>query len=145
MKVSIYIEKKDFDSFFTWSNRLSQGILSACPVRYSHTDDGFSSPLHVSLDAKEYASICDVVQDLNEIQEKMGGGEFLFRPEPLESERILMQGILKNARRYDIDVDVVHTAIEMSKHIPGITPLEALIIAEREWLDAGNGINNGDI
>ncbi len=145
MKVSLYIEKPNFDTFFVWVNRLSQGVLSSCPVKYSHSKEDFENPIHLLLEANEYAAIRDAVDDMNRLRDEMGGGDLVFYPEPLESEKILMQGILRNAQRYDLDVDVVYTALEVSKHIPGITPLEALVIAEREWVNVGIDGNTSDI
>jgi len=144
MKVSLYIEKKDFDNFFIWANRLNQGVLSTCPVRYSQSREGFTSPLHLSLEAEEYALIRDSVSAMEDIREKLGG-DFYFRLEPLENDKIVMQTIIKNAQRHDLEVDIVNTALEVSMQIPGITPLEALIIAEREWINVGNSHHIGDI
>lgn len=144
MKVSLYIEKRDFDTFFIWTNRLSSGVLSTCPVVYDNNPDRFETPLQLLLEANEYAMLRDAEQDMKDLRDKVGG-DFIFYPEPLENDKILMNGILRNAQRYDLEVDLVNTALELTTYIPGITPLEALIIAEREWLNVGNSNNNIDI
>jgi len=133
MKASIYIEKRDFDTFVVWINRLNQGVLTSCPVRYETLAEGFSNPVHLLLDADEYAMLRDAERDLAKLQQCLGG-ELHFTPEPLETEKILMAGILRNAQRYDAEVDLVNAALEISMRLPGITPLEALVIAERDWV-----------
>ncbi len=143
MKVSVYIKKSDFDNFFIWANRLSQGIVAECPVHYSHDREEFVSPVQLYLDAREYAMIQDTEKGLAELKESHGG-EMQFRPEPLETDKIVMQSILLNAKRHDLEVDLVNTALELTKHIPGITSLEAMIIAEREWI-VGKDVMSKDI
>jgi len=144
MRVSLYIEKSDFDTFFIWSNRLATGVLSTCPVAYKNTPDSFKAPLQLLLEANDYAMIKDAEEDLKKLRDRVGG-ELVFYPEQLEEDKILMSVILRNAQRHDIEVDLIKTALELSTIIPGITPIEALIIAEREHLNVGSGINNIDI
>jgi hypothetical protein len=137
MKASLYIEKPDFDTFFVWVNRLSQGVLSTCPVKYSQSSEGIADPVHLLLDANEYAMLRDAQEDIEDLRQKLGDNEIIFYPEPLENEKILIGSILRNAQRHDLEVDLVNTALELSTRIPGITPLEAMVIAEREWINVG--------
>jgi hypothetical protein len=133
MKVTIYIEKKNFDTFFTWLNRINQGVISQRPLLYSTASEGFNHPLQISLTANEYAAIQDTEADLEKLQEEIGG-ELYFAPEPVEVDKIAANGIIKKAQRHDMLADIVMTALELTSYIPGITPLEALVIAEREWI-----------
>jgi hypothetical protein len=133
MKVTIYIEKKNFDLFFTWLNRISQGVVSQRPMRYQIVPDGFNQPLQIALTANEYAAIQDTEADLERLQEEIGG-ELHFAPDPIDIEKIAASGIIKKAQRYDMLADVVMTALELTSCIPGLTPLEALVIADREWI-----------
>ena len=131
MKASLYIEKQDFDTFVVWINRLSQGVLTACPVRHSNVAGGLHNPVHLLLDADEYAMLCDAEKDIAELQKRLGG-DLYYIPEPLEAEKIIMSGLLRNAQRYDAEVDLVEAALIIAMRMPGITPLEALVIAEQD-------------
>jgi len=137
MKVSLYIEKKDFDGFFVWMNRLKSGVLIPPPVFYIHTRNSLRDPLQVSLTPDEYNLIQDAEKNLEDIQDMWGNLDIHYDPRPLNDEKIMMADILRNAQRYDMGVDVVNTAIELAMQIPGITPLEAMIISEKEWLNVG--------
>jgi hypothetical protein len=133
MKVSLYIEKRDFDGFFIWMNRLNQGVLSSSPVKYSHIKEDIEDPIHLSLFMDEYALIQDTEKNLEDIQKTWGNLDILYYPESLENDKILMGDMLRNATRHDTLVDLVSSSIELAMYMPGITPLEAMIIAEREW------------
>jgi hypothetical protein len=77
----------------------------------------------------------------------MGITDVHYTPEPYDADKLLMSGILKNAERWDLAVDVVSAAIEIAQQVKGITPLEAMIIAEREVIAEANGedaISNED-
>ena len=137
MKVSLYIEKNDFDGFFVWMNRLKSGVLIPPPVHFTHRKGDINDPLQVSLDPDEYNLIQDIESNLEYIQEIWGNLDIQYDPQPLNEDKVLMNDILRNAQRYDIGVDVVNTAIELAMQIPGITPLEALIISEKEWINVG--------
>lgn len=144
MKVSIYIEKREFNTFFVWVNRINQGIISKCPTQYSESSHGFHEPVQILLTADEYAVIQDIEEDIKSLETELGG-ELVYTPEPLENDKIVINNILKNAQRHDVEADLVNTALELVGYIPGITPLEALIIAEREWLNVGKEEPQEDI
>lgn len=133
MKVSLYIEKTDFDAFFVWTNRLNKGIIAPPAVKYSHKKDDIEDPIHLSLFMDEYALIQDTEKNIEDIQKTWGDLDILYYPESLENDKILMGDMLRNATRHDALVDLVASSIELAMFIPGITPLEAMIIAEREW------------
>ena len=133
MKVSLYIEKKNFEEFFIWFNRLNQGVILPSPIVYSHKKEDIEDPLQVYFSADEYALIQDTESNIEEIKKTWGNLDILYSPESLENQKILMGDILRNAKRHDSLVDLVSASIELAMHIPGITPLEAMIIAEREW------------
>jgi hypothetical protein len=134
MKINLYIEKKDFDPFFIWMNRLSQGIIESCPITYSHVKEDIKDPLNVSLTADKYALIHDAEKNIEDIQNSFGSLNILYEPQSIEKDKILIGDILRNATRHDLAVNVINTAVELATVIPGITPLEAMIISEREWL-----------
>jgi hypothetical protein len=137
MKLTVYIEKRDFDNFFVWMNRLGQGALQPSPVPFSHKKEDIQDPLQISLNPDEYNLIQDAESNIEAIRNTWGNLDILYSPESLENQKIMMGDIIRNASRYDLTVDVVNTAIELAMQIPGITPLEALIIAERDWINAG--------
>lgn len=134
MKINLYIEKRDFDPFFIWMNRLSQGIIESCPIMYSHVKENIKDPLNVSLTADKYALIHDAEKNIEDIQNSFGSLDILYEPQSVEKDKILIGDILRNATRHDLAVNVINTAVELATVIPGITPLEAMIISEREWL-----------
>jgi len=137
MKVSLYIEKSNFDGFFTWLNRLSSGVLVECPVYYTHKRGDIKDPLQLYLSPDEYCLIQDSESNLRDIRETWGDLDIRYETRPLDEEKVQMNDILRNAHRYDMSVEIVNTAIELAMQIPGITPLESLVIAEKEWLYVG--------
>ena len=139
MKATIFLEKKNFDKFLTWMNRLDQGIIIRCPVNYQYQIDGLKDPMQVLIEGDEYAMMQDAEDDINELKDKIGISETNFIPEPYDADKLLMSGIIKNAARWDLMVDVIYTAIEIAQEVKGITPLEAMIIAEREVIAEANG------
>jgi len=145
MKTSLYLEKDDFEEFLVWVNRLGQGVLSTCPVKYYYQHEKLKQPIQLLLESDEYAMMRDTERDLEELQKKAGNIDLIFKPMPTESDKILVQGILQNANRWDIAADIVVAAIEIGQELTDITPLEALIIAEREIMDAENEEDNFDI
>lgn len=134
MKAIIYIEKRDFDGFFTWLNRLKQGTLEPAPISYSLSTEDIESPLQVLLNPDEFAIIQDAEKNIEDIKKSYGNLSILYRPESLLQDKIMMGDVLRNAIRHDCLVEVYNTAVELAMAIPGLTPLDALIIAEREWL-----------
>jgi hypothetical protein len=134
MKVTVYIEKNDFDEFFKWMNRISLGHIASPPVRFSHCSEDIKDPLRVSLEAREYTLIKDVERDIDDIQKTYGPFEIDFSPESTSSHLLIIQDILREADRQDLKNEIVYTALQAALHIPGITPAEAMVIAEREWL-----------
>ena len=135
MKINVYIQKSDFDTFFSWLNRIRLGALIPCPVNYSNLRDKIEDPLHLSLNPDEYNLIRDTERNLEDIRKTYGNLDIIYNPEPLQEERILIADILRKANRYDLAAEVVETAIQLASQIPGITPLEALIISEKDWLN----------
>lgn len=134
LKVNIYIEKNDFDAFFKWVNRLHAGILVEKAVEYSTEMHGFEQPLVISLDPRTYHLLQDAESDAEEIKEIFG--DFVTEYEPLSRswEMRSLKDVLRNAKRYDLEIDVIYTALITIAEVPGLTPSEAMIIAEREWI-----------
>lgn len=135
MKVNLYIKKQDFDKFFTWLNRLAIGVIAEPPVKYSTSQNDIEDLLQVSLLPDEYCLIRDTEKYLEDIRKTYGSLELTYKPEPLQEDRIVMANIIQKAGHYDLALEVVETAIQLATQIPGITPLEALIISERDWLN----------
>jgi hypothetical protein len=138
MKFNIYIEKRDFDNFFIWMNRLSQGVICTPLAKYSHRKEDVEDPLQVALLQDEYSIIQNNERNIEVINKSWGTMDVVYQPSFPDSDKFMMADILRNAGRYDLEVQVVNTAIELALQIPGITPLEALIISEREWLNDEN-------
>jgi len=144
MKVIIYIEKKDFDSFFTWLNRLKQGNLEPSPISYSLSTDDIKSPLQVLLNPDEFTIIQDAEKNMEDIKNSYGDLNIFYQPESLDNDKIMMGDIIRNGIRHDCLVNLYNTAIELAMSIPGLTPLDALVIAERECIPtpSSSHVNN---
>jgi len=134
MKVDIYIEKQDFDEFFKWMNRIGLGIYSTPKVEFSHRMADIKDPLRVSLDSREYTLIRDVKKDIKEIQKTYGPLELDFTPLTTQNHLLVIKDILREANRKDVMEEVVYTALQVLSTIPGLSPTEAMVIAENEWL-----------
>ncbi len=145
MKVILYIEKEDFDIFFQWVNRLNVGVLASPPTRYSVENDGFRSPLQLSVEPEMFILIQDAERDLDVLYETMGGMDITYEPLSKSWELRTIRDVLRNSRRYDLEADVVYTALYTQAQVPGITPAESMIIAEREWITGKNNQKNLDI
>jgi len=140
MKVELYIEKDRFDTFFRWINRISLGIYSTPPVRFSHRIEDITDPLKVSLDSREYTLIKDMESDIKEIQKTHGPFEIDFTPENTATHLLAIHDVLREAERKDLLTEVVYSALQIALQMPDITPTEAMVIAEHEWL----GIRGAD-
>jgi hypothetical protein len=145
MKVDLYIEKKDFDQFFTWMNRIALGIYSTPRVKFSHRIDDIQDPLRVSLDTREYTLIRDVKRDIDKIQKTYGPMDLDFSPISTHSHLLIIGDVLREADRQDRSSEVVYTALQLMQQIPGVTPTEAMTIAEREWLVKGSPMQEKNI
>jgi hypothetical protein len=140
MKVELYIEKDRFDTFFRWINRISLGIYSSPPVRFSHRIEDIKDPLKVSLDSREYTLIKDIESDIKEIQRTHGPFEIDFSPENTATHLLAIHDVIREAERKDLVTEVVYSALQIALQMPDITPTEAMVIAEHEWL----GIRGAD-
>jgi hypothetical protein len=135
MKVVLYIEKRDFDTFFQWVNRLNTGVLTSCPVKYQNTPRGLTEALQLSIDPEMFNLIKDAEEDLKSLHEKYGDIELSFEPLSASWEMRTISDILRNAKRYDMQCEVVYAALYAMQTVPQITPGEAMIIAERELIN----------
>lgn len=140
MKVDLYIEKDNFDMFFRWVNRIGLGIYSSPPVRFSHRIEDIKDPLKISLDSREYTLIKDLEHDIEEIQKTHGPFEIDFSPENTATHLLAIHDVLREAMRKDLVTEVVFSALQIALQMPDITPTEAMVIAEHEWL----GIRGAD-
>jgi hypothetical protein len=140
MKVELYIEKDRFDTFFRWINRISLGIYSTPPVKFSHRIEDIKDPLKVSLDSREYTLIKDIESDIKEIQKTHGPFEIDFSPDNTATHLLAIHDVLREAERKDLITEVVYSALQIALQMPDITPTEAMVIAEHEWL----GIRGAD-
>jgi hypothetical protein len=138
MKVTIYIEKNDFDDFFKWMNRIKLGLFSTPKVNFSHRQEVIADPLRITLDEREYTLIKDVEKDIKDIQSAYGPIEIDFSPESTVNHLLVIRDVLRESERNDVAAEVVFTAIQAAQQVPGISPTEAMVIAEREWLDHKN-------
>ena len=132
MKVTIYIEKKDFDTFFKWVKRLSLGHLSHPPVDFSHCIDDITDPLRISLDTHEYYLITDAKDDLKQIESLYGQINIQYESDTSEYHLQTIKESLRNAERQDSLVQLVYESLKVMKDLNQVTPAEAIIIAERE-------------
>lgn len=134
MKVTVYIEKNDFDEFFKWMNRIGLGIYSTPTVKFSHREEDIQDPLKVALDSREYTLIKDVKKDIEDIQKMHGPLEIDFSPVSTASHLLIIQDVLREAERKDLLAEVVFSAIQVALQLPDISPTEAIVMAEHEWL-----------
>lgn len=134
MKVTVYIEKNDFDSFFRWVKQLELGILSTPPVTFSHSQGDIKDPLKVSLDTNVYYLITDAQEDLKRIDTSVGPFSIDYEPDTQEFHLQRIKESIRKAKREDLEIELVYSALSVMYEIPGITPSEAIIIAERNLL-----------
>jgi len=134
MKVTVYIEKSEFDEFFTWLNRINFGVFCTQPVKFSHRESDMKDPFKIILESREYTAIRDNHKDLELLQQQYGKCELEFSPESTKNDLLLIQDIVREANRYDLANEVIYTALIVMKQLPDVTPSEAIIIAEREWI-----------
>jgi hypothetical protein len=134
LKVTIYIEKDEFDLFFIWINRLNNGLITSKPVAYSTAPEGFRKPLQLSLDPNMYYLIQDAESDLKTLEDTFGEINIEFEPMSRSWELRTINDILRNSRRYDLEAHLVYTALYTLSDVPDLSPAEAMIIAEREWI-----------
>jgi hypothetical protein len=145
IKVAIYIEKETFDQFYNWIGRLNKGVLADCPIKYSAQNAGFTKPLQLQVEPDVYSLIQDAEADLAYLKKEYGEMELSFEPESGIRDLSTIKNILKNARRNDVEEYVVYTALQTMVEVPGLLPLEAMIISEREWLVDENSNEFRDI
>ena len=134
MKVTIYIEKPDFEEFFKWVNRLNQGILSSCPIKYSTVNKDFENPLQLTLEPSLYHLIEDAESDIKNLRSVYGEMYIDFNPMSRSWELRTILDVVRNSQRYDMQAHVIYTALLTMAAMPELTPSEAMIIAEREWI-----------
>jgi hypothetical protein len=133
MNVLVYIEKRDFNDFFKWLNQISIGNFLTPIVPFSHEPTEFKEPLKIYLSAREYSAINDVNKDIHEVQKIYGNITTQFVPEFREQHLLIIQDILREADRLCIMPKLVYIALQAMAEIPGLTPEEAMVIAERDF------------
>ena len=134
MKVTIYIAKNDFDAFFRWVKQLELGILSTPPIAFSHKQEDIEDPLRVSLDTSVYYLITDAQEDLKNIDTSVGPFSIDYESDTEEAHLQRIKESLRKAKREDLEIELVYSALATMKDIPNITPSEAIIIAGRTLL-----------
>ena len=134
MKVTVYISKKDFDAFFRWVKQLELGILSSPPVNFSHQENVIQDPLRVSLDTHVYYLINDAQEDLKQIDSSVGPFSIDYEPDSEEYHLQVIKEGLRKAKREDLELELVYSALAVMRDLPNITPSEAIIIAEKTLL-----------
>jgi hypothetical protein len=134
MKVTIYIAKNDFDAFFRWVKQLELGILSTPPITFSHNHYDIKDPLKVSLGTDVYYLITDAQEDLKNIDTSVGPFSIDYESDTEEAHLQRIKESLRKAKREDLEIELVYSALAVMKDIPNITPSEAIILAERTLL-----------
>ncbi len=133
MTVRLYIEKSHFDAFYTWLNQIKSGILTTPTCVFSNVSNDLENPLQVTLHPDEYAMIQDTQEDLEILRKNIGKITSFGEASTSEDVR-LVRDVIRKSRRYDVEAEVVYTALEVMSEQIDITPGEAMVIAEREWL-----------
>jgi len=134
MKVTIYIEKNDFDKFFRWVKQLEYGALSSPPVQFSNIQNDIKDPLRVSLESSVYYLITDAQEDLRNIDTSIGPFNVNYEPDNDAEHLQRIKECLRKAKREDLELELVYSALSTMKDLPDLTPSEAIIIAERNLL-----------
>jgi hypothetical protein len=131
MKVTIYINQKDFDTFFKWVKELELGNLSTPPVKFSNNINDVDDPLRVSLDSNTYFIIKDAQDDLEEIVTLTGPFKIQYEHDTKELHLQRIKEGLRNAKRQNLENELIYTAFGVIKDLPSITIEEAVVIAEK--------------
>ena len=134
MKITIYVRNQDFDSFFRWVKQLQYGALSTPPVFYSHRIDEVEDPLMISLDSDIFYLIQDSQEHLTDIKSSLGSLDLLYQTDNQEEHLQMIKEGLRKARREDMELELVYSALAAMKEMPGLTPGEAIIVAEKSIL-----------
>jgi hypothetical protein len=92
-----------------------------------------------------YTLIADALKDLETIGEKYGELELDFEPLSTSWELRTIKDVVRSSGRYDMEANVIYTALSTIAQIPGLSPAEAMIIAEREWIGSQQSHDNLDI
>ena len=130
MRVRLYIEKKDFNEFYRWINKLKVGDLCSPTFLFSNTDDDFENPLQIILHEDEYSLVRDAEEELENMH-----GLRVQTERVLEDDQRMVKESLINSRRHSLEVQVVNRAIEIAMDTTvDLTPGECMLIAEREFL-----------
>jgi hypothetical protein len=130
MRVRLYIEKKDFNDFYRWINKLKLGDLCSPTFLFSNTDSGFENPLQIILHEDEYSLVRDAEEELENMN-----GLHVQTERVLEDDQRMVKESLINSRRHSLEVQVVNRAIEIAMDTTvDLTPGECMLIAEREFL-----------
>jgi hypothetical protein len=130
MRVRLYIEKKDFNEFYRWINKLKVGDLCSPTFLFSNTDSGFENPLQIILHEDEYSLVRDAEEELENMH-----GLYVQTERVLEDDQRMVKESLINSRRHSLEVQVVSRAIEIAMDTTvDLTPGECMLIAEREFL-----------
>ena len=130
MRVRLYIEKKDFNEFYRWINKLKVGDLCSPTFLFSNTDSGFENPLQIILHEDEYSLVRDAEEELENMN-----GLHVQTERVLEDDQRMVKESLINSRRHSLEVQVVNRAIEIAMDTTvDLTPGECMLIAEREFL-----------
>lgn len=134
MRISLYVEHDDLDNFYRWVNRLSHGHIESPPINFNHKKELFIDPLEIQLLANEYAMITDARDEVAKISEIAGPINISYSPTDIDWQISTIRNVLKNAERHNLTSEVIYTALTTLKTIPTISPAEAMIIAEGEWV-----------
>ena len=134
MKINLFIEHKDLGDFYSWVNRLSQGSIENSPIKFSHRIDEFNDPLCIQLNANEYAVILDAQDEAKRIAELAGPIDIKYSTVDKHWQTSTIRNVIKNAERHNVIVEVVFSALNTMIEIPSITPAEAMIIAEGNYI-----------
>jgi hypothetical protein len=132
MKVSIFIEKDQFQDFFKWVNQINIGIIASTDIVYSHSSDNFEQPLQLFLEPEAYNLIEDARMDLAEMEKAYGKFDLEFEPLTHTWETRVIRDVVRNSSRHNKQTETIHAALQIISEMPGITPGEAMIIAERQ-------------
>jgi hypothetical protein len=134
MRISLYVEHDDLHEFYRWVNRLSEGHIESPTIKFNHKKEIFKDPLEIQLSANEYAMICDANAEVDKISELGGPIDITYMPKDRNWQMSTIRNILKNADRHNLSVEVIFSALATVSELPTITPAEAMIIAEGEWI-----------
>lgn len=130
MKTNVYVEECDFENFIKWFKRIQIGEYLISPVFFSTNKKRIKKPVNLTLEVDEYNLIKLVYTKLSNLNGVFGKIDIIHNINHKNNQLIGVQEIIQRGEIHNKLTELINYALETASQIPGITPLEALSIAE---------------